>query len=168
MISQPLSPFPIRADSHPGSRVAPGSCDPLVCVAALLRADAPQALLLGPVGVLWPCTGYKRASKVASLHRRGWGALWGQFGLGARRGEYSTLLCFSFPCWFAVLLSHPPFLLPWCRVPVPPAQPSNLEMSPKCGVQEVPPGVALCTSSPALNDRALLCSVLRSCPYITC
>lgn len=131
MISQPLSPFPIRADSHPGSRVAPQSCDPLVCVAALLRADAPQALLLGPVGVLRPCTGYKRASKVASLHRRGWGALWGQFGLGARRGEYSTLLCFSFPCWFAVLLSHPPFLLPWCRVPVPPAQPSNLEMSPQ-------------------------------------
>lgn len=88
--------------------------------------------------------------------------------LGWVLGGESTALCFSFPCLFAVLLSHPPFLLPWCRVPVPPAQPSNLETSPKCGVQEVPPGVALCTSSLALNDRALLCSVLRSCPYITC
>lgn len=124
VISQPLSPFPIRADSHPGSRVAPESCDPLVCVAALLRADAPQALLLGPVGVLRPCTGYKRASKVASLHRRGWGALWGQFGLGARRGEYSTLLFLSLLVCSAAF----PSSLPAAMVPCPCASSTTLQL----------------------------------------
>lgn len=168
VISQPLCPFPIRADSHPGSEVAPGSCDPLVCVVALLRADAPQAFLLGPGGVLRPCTGYKRPSRAASLHRRSWGALWGQYGLGARREVYNTALLFlsMLTCSSAL-----PSSLPAAMVPRPCASSTSLQhgdVPQMWGAGGSPPGVALCTSSLALNDRALLCSVLQSYPCIIC